>query len=101
MTEKAEFTPIKLDEDAALNPQEERKAQRRRKIYLAMGIVVVLVLIIVAFVVGYFVRRAVKPGCEEHKADRNEHLNGDKDPESLHKEAIQGISKERLEESLK
>ena len=98
MTEKAEFTPIKLDEDTTVSPQEERKARRRRKICLAVSIVVVIVLIIAAFVVGYFVRRAVKPGCEERTPD--EHANGDKDPELQHREAIQGVSSERIEESL-
>lgn len=99
MTEKVEFTPIKIDEDATLNPEDEIKSQRRRKIYIAVTVVVVIVLIIVAFVVGYLVRRAVKPGCEEQETDRDKRANGDL--ESQHKEAIKGISKERIEESLK
>ncbi|KAJ7384074.1 hypothetical protein OS493_024088 [Desmophyllum pertusum] len=99
MSEKAEFTAIK-DEDAALNPQEERKCWRRRKVCIVVIIVVVIVLLIGAFIGGYFVRRAVKPGCDEHEKDRDKHQNGDDDQDSRHKEAIQGISKERIEESL-
>ena len=60
---------------------------------------VVIVLVIVAFVVGYFVRRASEPGCKEQEAHRGKHENGD--PESQHEEAVKGISKERIEESLK
>ena len=67
MSEKVEFTSIKVDGDATLNLQEENKSQRRRKIILAAIVVVVIVLVIVAFVVGYFVRRAGKPGCKEQK----------------------------------
>ena len=101
MSEKAEFTPIKLDEDATQNPQEERKARRRRQICLAVSIVVVIMLIIVAFVVGYFARRAGKPDCKEEEKGHKEQRNGDEELESLYKEAIEGISKERIEESLK
>lgn len=35
MTEKVDFTPVKLDEDAALNPQDERKARKRPNIHIA------------------------------------------------------------------
>lgn len=99
MSEKVEFTPVKVDEDATLNPHEENKSQRRRKIILAVIVVVVIVLIIVAFVVGYFVRRAPKPDCDEQEAHRDKHENGDL--EAQHKEAVSGISNERIEESLK
>ena len=99
MSEKVEFTPVKVDEDATLHPQEENKSQRRRKIILAVIVAVVIALIIVAFVVGYFVRRAGKPGCEEKETRRDKHENGDL--ESHHKEAVNGVSKERIEESLK
>ena len=99
MSEKVEFTPIKLDEDATLNPQEVNKSQRRRKIIIAAIVVVVIVLVIVAFVVGYFARPAGKPGCKEQETHRDKHETGDL--ESLHKEAVNGISEERIEESLK
>lgn len=99
MSEKVEFTPVKVDEDATLNLQEENKSQRRRKIILAAIVVVVIVLVIVAFVVGYFVRRAGKPGCKEQETHRDKYETGV--PESQHKEAVKGISKERIEESLK
>ena len=99
MSEKVEFTPVKVDEDATLNPHEENKSQRLRKIILAVIVVVVIVLIIVAFVVGYFVRRAPKPDCDEQEAHRDKHENGDL--EAQHKEAVSGISNERIEESLK
>ena len=99
MSEKVEFTPVKADEDATLNSQEENKSQRRRKIILAAIVVVVIVLVVVAFVVGYFVRRAGKPGCKERETHRDKHETGD--PESQHEEAVKGISKERIEESLK
>ncbi|KAL9953009.1 hypothetical protein ACROYT_G040356 [Oculina patagonica] len=101
MAEKAEFTAIKGDEDVALSPQEERKARRGRRKCIVVTVVVVIVLILVAFVAGYLVRRAVKPGCEEEKTDHDEHQDEDQDPESYHKEAIKGISKEHIEESLK
>lgn len=39
MSEKVEFTPIKVDEDATLNPQEVNKSQRRRKIIIAAIVV--------------------------------------------------------------
>ena len=73
MSEKVEFTPVKLDEDATLNPQEEGKSQRRRKkILAAIAIaVIVIVLVIVAFVAGYFVRRVGKPSCKEQEIHRD------------------------------
>ena len=103
MADKAEFTAVKGDEDAALSPQEERKARRGRRKCIAITVVVIILLILVAFVAGYLVRRAVKPGCEDEKeeTDHEKHPNGDKNPESYYKEAIQGISKENIEESLK
>lgn len=58
MSEKVEFTPIKVDEDATLNPQEVNKSQRRRKTIIATIVVAVIVLVIVAFVVGYLGERA-------------------------------------------
>ena len=100
MSEKVEFVPVKVDEDATLNPQEVNKSQLRRKIIIAAIVVVVIVtLVIVAFVVGYFVRRAGKPGCKEQETHREKHETGDL--ESQHKEAVNGISEERIEESLK
>lgn len=99
MSEKVEFTPVKVDEDATLDPHEEKKSQHRRKIILGVIVVVVIALIIVAFVVGYFVRRAPKPDCDEQEAHRDKHENGDL--EVQHKEAVSGISNERIEESLK
>ena len=104
MADKTEFTAVKGDEDAALSPQEERKARRGRRKCIAITLVVIILLILVAFVAGYLVRRAVKPGCkeeEEEETDHEKHPNGDKDPESYYKEAIQSISKENIEESLK
>ena len=101
MSEKAEFTAIKGDEDAAFSPQEERKARRGRRKCIAVTIGVVVVLIIVAFVAGYLVRRAVKPGCEEDETEHDKPPNGDQDPESYYKEAIKGISKEQIEKNLK
>lgn len=98
MSEKVEFTPVKVDEDATLDPHEEKKSQRRRKIILGVIVVVVIALIIVAFVVGYFVRRAPKRDCDEQEAHRDKHENGDL--EAQHKEAVSGISNERIEESL-
>lgn len=99
MSEKVEFVPVKVDEDATLNPQEVNKSQRRRKIIIAAIVVVVIVLIIVAFVVGYFVRRVGKPGCKEQETHRDKHETGNL--ESQHKEAVNGISEERIKESLK
>lgn len=99
MSEKVEFTPIKVDEDATLNPQEVNKSQRRRNIIIAAIVVAVIVLVIVAFVVGYFVRRASKPGCEEQETHRDKQETGDL--ESQHKEAVDGISEERIQDSLK
>lgn len=101
MSEKAEFTAVKGDEDAALSPQEDRIARRGRRRCIAVTVVVVIVLVLVAFVAGFLVRRAIKPGCEEQETDRDKHANEDKEAEKQHKEAIKGISKERIEESLK
>lgn len=101
MSENVGFAPIKLDEDGIENPQEEGKARRRRQICLAVTVVVVIVLIIVAFVVGYVARRVPKPDCKTNEKDHEEQRNGDEELESLYKKAIEGVSKERLEESLK
>lgn len=101
MAEKAEFTAVKGDEDAALSPQEDKNTRRGRRRCIAVTAVVVIVLVLVAFIAGYLVRRAVSPGCEEEEKDRDKHTNGDKEAEKHHKEAIKGISKERIEESLK
>ena len=99
MSEKVEFTPVKLDEDATLNPQEEGKSQRQRKKILAAIAVIVIVLVIAAFVAGYFVRRAGKPSCKEQEIHRDIHKI--EDAELQHKRAVKGISKERIEGSLK
>ena len=101
MAERAEFTAVKGGEDAALTPQEDRKARRGRRMCIVATVVVVIVLILVAFIAGYLVRRALASGCEEGKKDRDRHINGDKETEKHHKEAIKGISRERIEESLK
>ena len=102
MAEKAEFTAVKRDEDAPLSPEEDRKARQGRRRCIAVSVVVVIVLVLIAFIAGYLVRRAVKPGCEEQEKDRNKsHTNGNKEAENQHKEAIKGISKERIEEILK
>lgn len=101
MTEKAEFTAVKGNEEAALSPQEDREARRGRRRCVAVTVVVVILLISVAFIAGYLVRRAIKPGCKEQEKDRGKHTNGDKEAEKQHKEAIKAISKERIEESLK
>ena len=101
MAEKAEFTAVKGDEDAALSPQEDEKARRGRRRCIAVTVVVVIVLVLVAFIAGYLVRRAVEPGCEEQEKDRDKYANGDKETEIQRKKAITGISKERIEESLK
>lgn len=101
MAEKAEFTAVKGNEEAALSPQEDREARRGRRRCVAVTVVVVILLISVAFIAGYLVRRAIKPGCKEQEKDRGKHTNGDKEAEKQHKEAIKAISKERIEESLK
>ena len=96
--EKAEFTLVKSDEDAALNSQNGRKKRRRRKACIAVTVVIVIVLVAAAFIGGYLVRRALKLGCDEDDED-SDHEKPELD--SLHKEAIKGISKERIEEDLK
>lgn len=101
MAEKAEFTAVKRDEDAPLSPEEDRKARQGRRRCIVVSVVVVIVLVLIAFIAGYLVRRAVKPGCEEQEKDRYKHSNGNKEAENQHKEAIKGISKERIEEILK
>lgn len=101
MAEKAEFTAVKGSEDAALSPEEDREARRGRRRCVAVTVVVVIVLVLVAFIAGYLVRRAIKPGCKEKEKDRGKHTNGDEETEKQHKEAIQRISKARIEESLK
>lgn len=88
MTEKVDFTPVKLDEDAALNPQDERKARKRPNIDIAVTIEVVVLLVAVAFIVGYFARRTV---CKEHHTD-HDNANDDHEQESRHEEAIKGIN---------
>lgn len=99
--EKAEFTLVKGDEDAALDPQDGRKNRRRRKTCIAVSVVIAVVLILVAFAGGYLVRRALKLGCDKHENDSDKHSNDESDLGSLYKEAIQGISRERIEEKLR
>lgn len=101
MAEKAEFTPIKGDEDAALNPKDERKNRRSRKKCIAVTTVVVIVLVIAAFIGGYLVRRAINPGCKDKDKEQEKHENGDQDSDSRHKKAIEAISKERIKKKLK
>jgi len=99
--EKAEFMLVKGDEDAALDPNDGRRRQRRRKTCIAVAVVLVIVLILVAFTGGYLVRRALKLGCDEHEKNSKEHSKEEADLHSLYNDAINGISKERIEDNLK
>lgn len=99
--EKAEFMLVKGNEDAALNPNDGRKQRRRRKTCIAVAVVLVIVLILVAFTGGYLVRRTLKLGCDEHEKNSKEHSKEEADLHSLYNDAINGISKERIEDNLK
>ena len=98
MAERVEFSPIKGDEDAALSPQDERKSRRSGKKRIAITAVIVVVLFIAAFIGGYLVTRAIKPGCGDKDKEQEKQKGGNSD--SLQEEAVKAISKEKIEEHL-
>lgn len=66
-----------------------------------VSVVVVIVLIIVAFIGGYLLRRALNIACKEPEEDSDKHSIEESDLGLLHKEAVNGITKERIEENLR
>ena len=99
--DKGEFALVKGDEDGAVDPNESRKNRRRRKTCIVVSVVVVIVLIIVAFIGGYLLRRALNIACKKPEEDSGKHSIEESDLGFLHKEAVNGITKERIEENFR
>ena len=101
MADKTEFTLIKGEEDVANQPKEEKQSPNRRKIRVIVAVVATLVfLVVLAFVAGFFIRSAVAPSCKPVPIVR-EKKSTLTELEELHKEAIDAVLAERIEENLK
>ena len=101
MADKTEFTLIKGEEDVAKQPKEEKRAPNRRKIRVIVAVVATLVfLVVLAFVAGFFIRSAVAPSCKPVPIVR-EKKSTLTELEELHKEAMDAVLAEKIEENLK
>ena len=99
--EKGEFALVKRDEDRAIDPNESRKIRRRRKTCIVVSVAVIIVLIMVAFIGGYLLRRALNIACKKPEEHSDKHSKEEPDLGLMHNEAVNGITKERIEENLR
>ena len=94
MADKAEFTLVNGDDDA-----DNSGPSRRRKLKILAIVVGVVALVVLAFVVGYVVRRAVSPGCKVCESEQEQ--TEAPEPESLYEEAVDAISAANIEGHLR